>query len=134
MILPTHVGSRRERSDIPFTAHSLEKGYVRQWLVIRSATESPPPPSTSSETSTMVPKDTMKAVLFNSRRALQQDSSEGHGLATPRLGSPGLADSYQTDVSDDMERFNLASTASAQGAVTSLFGRCSSARRLRPSR
>ena len=41
------------------------------------------------------------------------------GLATTRVGSPELADSYQTGVSDDMERFNLASTASAQGAVTS---------------
>ena len=60
----------------------------------------------------------MKTVLFNSQPALQEDSSEEHGLATTRVGSPGLANSYQTDVSDDMERFNLASTASAQGAVT----------------
>ena len=61
----------------------------------------------------------MEARPFNSHAQLE-DTPEGNGLATTRVGSPELADSYQTDVSDDMERFNLASTASAQGAVTSL--------------
>ena len=47
------------------------------------------------------------------------ETQELDGLATTRVGSPVLVASYQADVPDDMERFNLAPTANAQGAVSS---------------